>query len=301
MATFGFTELGSDFGRWPVRSIPALASALLYERLEANGKAADFDKYYGRASAAEAIGIGTGLLLGGIVASQSSMDVSIWLSIPPLILASVVAIWLHDMRQSNVDEKPAYLENIRLAFHEFQNLPDLRFVAVYISFGLIIFGELEEFDQLYYTAVALPLWLFGVAGAIGLAIHAIASVTAHRLSQHKWLAWALPTLGGVLFIIASFANSPWFVVVLEFGYLLAVPPLILAEARFQHLIDSDARATTTSMLEFMQNITGLTLALLFGLLAHLIGILPAYGWAGVVLLPIAIWVWWRQRDGVSAF
>ena len=294
---------GAGFGFWSLAGalFSGTAEALLFERLEADGKAAEYDKYYGRASAAEALGVAGGFLLGGIVAGMTSMDVTIWLSIPPLVLASIAAFWLHDIRQNTDKEETGYFENIRLAFHEFRTLPDLRFVTVYIAFGLIIFGELEEFDQLYYTAVNLPLWLFGVAGAIGLAVHALASVSAHKLAHYRSLAWILPALGGILFVIASFGTNPWFVAVLELGYLLAVPPLILAQARFQQLIETRARATTTSVLEFLQNITGLILALCFGLLASAVGILPAYGWAGLALLPISGWIWWRQRNGASAF
>ena len=294
---------GAGFGFWSLAGAlySGTGEALLFERLEAANQQKDFDKYYGRASAAKALGVGAGLLLGGFVAARIGMTPTVWLSIPPLILAAIVAIWLHDIRQKSEADEPGYIENIRLAFREFRTLPDLRFVTLYIAFGMIIFDELEEFDQLYYTAVNLPLWLFGVAGALGLGIHALASISAHRLAHRKSLAWILPALGGMLFIIASFGDSPWFVALLELGYLVAVPPLILAEARFQQLIETRARATTTSMLEFVQNVTGLTLALVFGWLANAIGILPAYGWAGIVLLPIAGWVWWRQRGGMSAF
>lgn len=274
--------------------------ALLYERLQSENAEGQFDRIYGRASAAESVGVGAGLLFGGFVA-VISMDLTIWLSIPPLILGAATAFLLIDIRRKPSEATHGYLENIRLALAEFRTLPELRFVTLYIAVGLVIFGELEEFDQLYYLAVTLPIWLFGVAGAVGLTLHALASLHAHRLSKYTSLAWPLPALGGFLFIIASLDDSPYFVIVLEGAYLLSIPPLILSEARFQHLIESRARATTTSMLEFVQNITALLLALGFGMLANGVGILPAYGWAGLLLLPISAWVWWRQRCGVRAF
>ncbi len=292
---------GLGFGLWSLAGalFSGTGEALLYEHTEAAGEAEDFDKVYGRANAAKALGVGAGLLLGGLVAAAGGMELTLWLSLPPLILGAVLALRLTDIRVTTEDD-PGYWENIWLAFAEFRTLPELRFVTLYIAVGLIMFDELEEFDQLYYTAVALPLWLFGVAGAAGLLVHAGASISAHRLAGRKDLAWLLPAMGGLLFIIAAFADSAWFVVVLELVYLLAIPPMILAEARFQRLIESSARATTTSILEFLQNIPGLTLAILFGWLASWVGILPAYGWAGVVLLPISAWVWWRQRSGLSA-
>lgn len=277
--------------------------AALYERLDASGKSADYDKVFGRLSAAESLGIGAGLVLGGFVAAYD-MVLSIWLSIPPLVLAALCAIALADTRRNGTpapedEAEPGYFENFRIAFAELRTLPDLRAVLLYISAGLILFEVLEEFDQLYYLAVNLPIWLFGIAGAAGLALHALASLFAHRLARQHYLAWLMPLVGGGLLVVASFGDSPWFVIVLELAYIALVPVTILAHARFQHLMEGRSRATTTSALEMAQNVIGIAVTFGFGLVAEWVGILPAYGWAGLCMLPVALWVWRTQRRGVS--
>ena len=73
--------------------------ALLYERMQHEGRVEEFDKVLGRDNAAEELGIGIGALLGGFVAYYS-FDWGLWLSIPPLLLASIIAVWLHDTRAS---------------------------------------------------------------------------------------------------------------------------------------------------------------------------------------------------------
>lgn len=277
--------------------------AVLFERLQAENRSRDYDKVFGRLSAAESLGIGAGLVLGGFVAA-SDMVLSIWLSIPPLFLAALCALALADTRrngQSDPDDDPTpgYFENFRIALGEFRTLPDLRAVLVYISAGLILFEVLEEFDQIYYLAVDLPIWLFGIAGAAGLGLHALASLLAHRLARHQYLAWLMPLIGGALLVAASFGDSPWFVIVLEIAYIAVVPVTILAHARFQHLMEGRSRATTTSALEMAQNVIGIAVTFGFGLLAEWLGILPAYGWAGLIMLPVALWAWRAQRRGVS--
>jgi MFS family permease len=276
--------------------------AVLYERLDHEGRATDYAAVYGRVSAAESMGIGTGLLFGGFVAAQS-MELSVWLSVPPMFLCAISAIWLTDVRRNGEaeDDEPGYLENFAIAWSEIKRSPDLRRIALYITFGLILFEVLEEFDQLYYLAVSLPIWLFGVAGAVGLALTALGSVVAHRLEHIRALPWLLPALGGGLLVLASFGDNPLYVVVLEAAYIIVVPATVLAHARFQHILEGRSRATATSALEVAQNVTGIAVTLAFGVLAEFIGVLPAYGWAGFIMLPVAIWAWAMQPSGRSLF
>jgi MFS family permease len=277
--------------------------ALLYERLEAEDRASQYDRILGRAWAAEALGIAAGLLLGGFIA-VTSMELSVWLSVPPLILAALLAIALPDTRRlaatARDEREPGYFENFGIAFAEFRALPALRFVTLYIAVGLILFEILEEFDQIYYLAVSLPVWLFGIVGAVGLAADALGSIHAWRLAHVRALAWLLPLIGGVLLVVSALGDSPAFVIVLELAYIVVVPAAVLAEARFQQLMQGRSRATTTSALVVAQNVSGVVLTLAFGALAEFVGILPAFGWAGFTMLPVAAWVFWHQRQGLSA-
>lgn len=279
--------------------------ALLYERLAQAGRSGDFDKALGRDNAAEGLGIGVGALVGGFVA-QFNMDWAVWLSIPPLLLGAVLAIGLHDKRRghspdADADAAPTtYFSHFADAIGEFRRHADLRFVTVYMAVGLITFELLEEFDQLYYLAVAVPVWLWGVlAGGVEL-VYAWASVSAHHLAGRRWLAWALPLMGGALLVVAAFGDNPWYVLALEAAYVAVAPVAVLAEARFHRIMDGGSRATTTSALIVAENIAGIAATLLFGLLADRLGILPAYGWAGLFMIPVALWVVAGHRRGLHA-
>lgn len=275
--------------------------ALLYERLAEAGRSDDFDKILGRDNAAEGLGIGAGALVGGFVA-QFDMDWAIWLSIPPLLLGALLALGLRDTRTARMagsGETPiTYFSHFADALGEFRRHADLRFVTVYMAAGLIVFELLEEFDQLYYLAVAVPIWLWGVLAAGVELAYAWASIAAHRLAGRRWLAWALPLLGGALLVIASLGNNPWYVLALELAYVAIAPVAVLAEARFHRIMDGRSRATTTSALIMAENIAGIAGTLLFGFLADWLGILPAYGWAGVAMVPVALWVLAGQRRGM---
>ena len=278
--------------------------ALLYERMAHEGRAGDFDKVLGRDNAAEELGIGFGALLGGLVA-WLSFDWGLWLSIPPLLLASALAFWLQDVRKLKAPEEPeqapaGYLSHFAGALNEFRHQADLRFVTTYIAVGLVVFQLIEEFDQLYFLAVSLPVWAWGIAAAAVEFLYAGASLFAHRLSGRPWLAWLLPLLGGALLIAASIGTTPWFVLLLCAAYVVMAPLNVLAEARFQRVMEGKSRDTTTSALVMAENVSGIVGTLAFGVLADRVGILPAYGWAGLVMAPLALWVIHGQRQGRRA-
>lgn len=275
--------------------------ALLYERLEQAGESDQFDKVIGRDSAAEGLGIGAGTLLGGFVA-YASFDWAIWLSIPPLILAAGLGLMLEDRRMPGEDKhgQPSYWSHFADALDEFRHHADLRFVTVYMAAGLIVFELLEEFDQLYYLAVSVPVWAWGLLGGAVELVYALASIAAHRLAGRQWLAWALPLAGGLLLLLAAIGDNAWYVLLLELAYVVIAPVTVLAEARFHRIMDGRSRATTTSALVVAQNVVGIVATLAFGFLADALGVLPAYGWAGAFMLPVAAWVYWGQRRGLHA-
>lgn len=299
-----FWMYGAGFLLWSLGQAMQSGSreALLYERMAAEGRTDEFDKVLGRDNAAEGLGIGLGTLFGGFVAYQS-FEWAIWLSIPPLIVAAVLAFWLEDVRRKGADEDDAdggYFVHFFHAWREFQQRAELRFVTTYIATGLLVFEVLEEFDELYYLAVSLPVWAWGIVAAGVEAIYALASIHAYRLAGRPWLAWVLPALGGGLLVIASLGQTAPYVLLLAAAYIVVAPVTVLAEARFQRTMEGKSRATTTSALVMAENVVGIVATLGFGFLADWVGILPAYGWAGLVMAPFVLWVIIRQKRGYKA-
>ena len=279
--------------------------ALLFERLEAAGRSDDYDKMLGREHAVNQLGIGLGALAGGFVAFTLSMDATLWLCLPPLLLGALLALQLVDVRASHTARReaagtPHYLSHFGNAIGEFRRHPQIRFLTIYVAGGLIVLEILEEFDQLYYLAVGLPVWGFGIVDFLVLGAHALASVVAYRLAGRTALGWMLPLAAGVMLIVAAQAPSVWMLIPLIMAYVAIAPANVLAEARYQQVMDGVSRATTTSALVVAQNIAGIGLTLGFGYLAEITGILPAYGWAGVYLVGFAGWALWRQWRGFSA-
>lgn len=306
IAAGNFWLYGAGFLLWSMGQAMQSGSreALLYERMASEGRTDEFDKVLGRDNAAEGLGIGLGTLFGGFVAYQG-FQWAIWLSIPPLFIAAGLAFWLEDVRrqggeEGDVESDGGYFTHFVHAWGEFRERANLRFVTTYIATGLLVFQVLEEFDELYYLAVSLPVWAWGIVAAGVEAVYALMSIHAYRLAGRPWLAWVLPAGGGVLLVAASQVQTAPYVLLLAAAYIVVAPVTVLAEARFQRIMEGKSRATTTSALVMAENVVGIAVTLGFGFLADWVGILPSYGWAGLIMVPFVLWVVVRQRRGFRA-
>lgn len=275
--------------------------ALLYEHMEAADAAEDYDRVLGRDRALQAISAGIAMVLGGFV-GHVSMEAALWLALPPLFLAAIIAIWLPDIRTKaeQPTDRPHYLSHFVEAAREFRAEPALRFVTGYLVLGVMLFYVLEEFDPLYYLAVGVPIWAFGLVGVLAIAAYAYASVMAHRLAGYRAGGWLFPLASGLCLLTAGLANSMWLLIPLMTAYIFIAPPLILAETKFQQVMGGASRATTTSAMVFFHCVASIFMCVAIGLVADAFGILTAYGWCGAYLIAFSGWAWWRDRQGQNA-
>ncbi|MBC7987412.1 MAG: MFS transporter [Sphingomonadaceae bacterium] len=300
-SSFAWFALG--FGMWSfaMALVSGSKEALLYEHLDAAGRADDYDRALGADRAAAELSVGLAILIGAIV-GHFSLEATLWLTLPPLALSAIVACWLPDLRRGRSEgdaPRTGYFGHFANAFAEFKREPDLRFLTLYLMFGTV-FGVIEEFDPLYFLALGLPIWSFGVIGGIVIGAKAWANLAAHRFAGFSPASWLFPLIGGIMLTLSGVGHSPWMLVPLVIAYLVTAPATILAEARFQSAVGDESRATTTSAMIFFYCVTGIAMCLAFGAIAELAGVIPAYGWSGVYLTGFAIWAWSRARRGQSA-
>jgi len=136
------------------------------------------------------------------------MPLALWLAVPPLALASIIAFWLPDIRtRPEEKDEPGYLSHFTEALSEFRCSADLRFITAYLTLGIMLFGVLKEFDPLYYLTVGMPIWSFGLIGALAIAAYAAANVSAHRFAGFRAGGWLFPLAAGCLLFVAGIAES----------------------------------------------------------------------------------------------
>lgn len=277
--------------------------ALFYEHLAAARVTRWYEVLLGREAAWRTAGVVTGCAAGGFIGAVS-MPLAFWASLPALVVAAIAAVFLPDIRMCGAQRSAPHLswaQHIRGAARAFRGGAQLRFLAIYVALGLAVLGSLEEFDQLFYVAVGLPVWVWGLAiGATGL-LHMGASLYAHRLRPWRAVLWALPVAAGCALLAAgALAPAPWAVALLIMAYAVVAPAEVLVTARFQRALSGDSRATATSALNVCREGASVVCMIGFGLLADAAGIVSAYQVAGALMLVFAAWVALDARAVESA-
>lgn len=297
-----FYLYGLGFLLWGLSEsfVSGTTQALLYDQLKFSGKSGDYEKVLGRKTFFSHLAIAVSLISGGLIAGYD-MDLAILLSIVPLLFSSFFAALIKEVPKTEATEKVRYLAHIRTAFLEIRGSRVLLYLFSYFGTVYLIFGTLEEFDQLYYHLVKLPIFAFGIAGSVWSALNAIGARTAYKFKNKPWVFTLFPMLSAIgILIVARFPSVP-VIALLWVSYFLAAPLQVLAESRIQHAIQGASLATVTSINAFFLNLSAALLSPVLGLVGKTWNLQAIYLSMGILLLAFALWAFWvRNRAVVKA-
>ena len=278
---FVFWALGSTF-------VSGTTEALLYDTLTYAGKKDDYEKVLGRKQSYKWIAVAISTISGGFIASRN-LEWAVIFSVAPLILSAFFASRLKEVPKVETTGEVHYLEYIKIAFKEIKTNRVLLYLSVYLL-AISIFGELEEFDQLYYQLAKLPIFAFGIAGFLWSASNAIGAYYAYKLKKFSWVFYLLPLVSGVFLVsVAKYPGIPM-IGLLFASYLITTPLRVLVESNIQRNISSVSRATVTSASHLGIGLFAVLLAPIFGLIANIWNLQAIYLTTGVFMLVFAIWV-----------
>lgn len=297
-----FFLYGLGFMLWGLSEafVSGTTQALLYDQLKHAGKSDDYERVLGRKTFFSHLAIAVSLVGGGFIAGYSP-DGAILFSVVPLLFSAAFAALLAEVPKAGSTEEIHYLQYLRIAFREVKGNRVLLYLFSYFGMVYITFGTLEEFDQLYYHLVKLPLYAFGIAGFIWSSLNAVGAHYAHKLKDKPWVFYLFPLLSAVgIILVARFPSVP-IIALLWFSYFLAAPLQVLAEGRIQRSIQSASRATVTSINAFFLNLSAALLSPVLGLVGKVWNLQAIYLSMGILLLVFAFWAFLvRNRAAVRA-
>ena len=244
--------------------------ALLYDNLKKYKKEEEYEKVAGRGRFYSKIAVASSVFLGGFIASYS-FPLVISLSALSTLLAIIPTLFFHEVRfQKTSTEEVKYLDYIKNAFKESATNKQLLKLILYSTIVLALIGTLEEFQQLYFDWVNLPIAFFGVLATIVFGLQAIGSNFAYKfqkLFSNENNIYALSIFAGIVLLVSVISNTMVllipFVLVFFFGSISEV----LVESRLQKQIKSDQRATIISINSLLCNLSVLGFAVGFGILS----------------------------------
>jgi len=227
-------------------------SALLYDSLKADGRAAEAAKQSGRYAAINQASQGIASLFGAAIAT---IDINLCFSICGFLAlaAAALVLTIHEPPRTTEDDQEylGYWRNLKTAVRIAARRPVVRALvllsATIATVPLVVYYVLL---QPYSIGVGLPLVALGIV-VIGVQLSTVvASWLAHRTEDHLQLA-SVVAVALVVFIaatalLAALPSIPSLALMLA---VALVPALLspLLSVRLNHLIPSGQRATILSL------------------------------------------------------
>ena len=253
-----------------------------------SGKQAEYEKTWGRTGFFIYIALGISILSGGFIAAYD-LDWAVIFSLIPLAFSAFFASRLPEVPRVESTGEMKYLDYFKAAFKEIRSNRILVYLFIYLL-SIYIFAILEEFDQLYFYLAGLPIFAFGIAGAVWSLLNAAGAFFAFRLKRLSFIYYLLPAISGAMVIVVSrFPGIPM-IGLLFLAYFICSPLAILIESKIQHNISSESRATVTSASNVIIGISSIIITLLFGLISRIWDLQAIYLTTGIALLVFAAWV-----------
>jgi MFS family permease len=283
---FLFWSIGSSF-------VSGTTEALLYDELVVFKKENEYEKVLGKKKTFFHGALAISTILGGFIAYYN-LDWAIIFSVIPLFLSAVFASFIKETPKVKSTEEINYFEYIKIAYREVKGSKVLLFLFAY-SFGLSIFGHLEEFDQLYYQIAGLPIFAFGLVGFLWSALNSVGSYYAHKFKKAIWIFYVGPLLTVVLLFFVGYKPSILMISVLLLSYFITSPLRILIDSRLQNSISSVGRATVTSISNLLICFFGVILTPIFGMISLMWNLQAIYISTSVFLLIFTLWVFSNKK------
>ena len=268
--TYGGFALG--FALWGIGGtlMSGTFESFVYDELKYFRQEKLYERVYGRIIGLRLIGITIAMVLGGIVANID-FTYALYPSILIPLIAMGVILTMQPAQATKSTGERKYWHILCEAIRETKGNPYLMRLMIYFA---IVFGVMwgaDEYWGIFYREIGLSLPFIGALGAIGCAIGAMGSFTAHKWRLPGKRVYTIVLISVVpILMLAYWRNTFIIPFIFFYAYMIQVVETKL-EARMQGMISSHQRATISSMKNMLLEIIAIGFYVCVGLLAVGIG------------------------------
>ena len=265
-----FWGFALGFVVWSIGSslVSGTSEAYLHDFLHNQGQAHAFERVYGRGEAAESIGTALALLLGGWLAEGGYFWPLVLSIAAPLLSMALIGFALSEPpRGDEQDEEQAgYFATLAAGVREAGHSKALR--GVLIIFAMVVAAPyvLEEYLGVLLFDAEFSLTAVGIAFAGIWAARSFGLALAHRLA-----GWSLGrivrgfAIGGVVLSLTAFVPALGAAFCLAIAFFISGAMEVLLQGHLQRAMDGSARATVTSVMSMVMEISAVALFLGVGI------------------------------------
>ena len=253
-------------------------TSFLYDTLLELSKEETYEKTLGNAIFYESIAAIVAGIAGAMIADYYGLAAPFWLTLIFSFIAVLLALSLREPEIQRTTEEMTYWEHIVSTGRFLWRHP---FIYHLIFLTVILGATLnlaDEYGQLYFVRVGIPIFVFGYLAAVGNGIEAISAKFSYKLrgySRGKIYTFLIFVSGGG-FVLAGALKSPFGAVFIFLPLLAYYVSFPLISSDLHREFSSGQRATGESFISLLKMTVYIPVALGFGLIADRVSVFSAY-------------------------
>jgi MFS family permease len=277
----------TGFLLWGIKSALSHGTfeALVFDELKAEGEEGQYAKVMSRVRALAFLAI----LLASAGASAAILvgyEFVLVLSILSILGAAFVAWNLPSAPRSKEADEPEakYFVLLRLGITNVLRDPVVLRIAIFMAFIGGILGTLDEFWPIFADMSGAAKWGIPLFVGVISGVQGLASFHAHRFeSLGDRVFYAGVVVAGVLLMVAAAIMSLWVLGLLILVSTMDAVVRVVFDARLQHRIGSETRATISSVGGLLTELFGLVGLGTFGLVSAWKGAQSSFVFMGLMI------------------
>lgn len=261
----------SGFILWGIQCafISGTFQALIYDELKLLNEEKQYTKISGRTKS---------FSLGGILLASVLASPAVFLGYPFILIVSASVVlaagmilqYLPEAQKieslEEKEQKSMLKKGFKIAFKQKSVFKIILFISIIYALD----GGLEEFYPILANNVGLPKYALGLFIALICGVQGLAGYLAYHFEKRSnRFFYLLFLINGLLLTITTIVYTvPSLVFILMFGFLFTIVEVVF-EARLQHAIESETRATVSSVLGALAEVSSLAVFLAIGMSAQI--------------------------------
>ncbi len=277
----------TGFLLWGVKSAVTHGTfeAWFYDELKARGEAARYAQCYSHARAISfvAILVASG---GASLAILLGYKFVLAVSVGSGIIAGAFVLTLPAAPRSEKESEGAlpYLKLLKLGLQTAASDPVILRIMIFAGFVAGLIGTLDEFWPIFADMAGAANWGIPLFVGVLSALQGLAAFQAWRTegwSNRTFYLWVIGA--GTLLMVAAFGMNLWVLPLIVLGSIIDALVKVVFDARLQHAIGSEARATVSSVKGLVIEVFGLFSLGTFGFVSASFGPQVAFITMGAVI------------------
>lgn len=278
--------MGGIFAGVHVALASGTFTSLVYDTLKQIGKEKSYDRIWGSIASYGAGSLVIASIIGSMLAARFGITIPFWLTLVFSAAAVAIALALKEPAIHRQSEETKYWQHITITFQFLWKHPTLYHLIALLAVLEGTVALVDEYAQLYFVNVGIPLFFLGYLTALGGGIESLGTRFSYLFSrfQRKNIYAFFIALSALGFLLTGYFDSrvgAIFPFLTLFAFYSALP-LMLSDLHRE--LPSTHRATGESFTAFAGQIFYLPAAFGFGYFADLLSIAAAYMGVGLFLL-----------------